>query len=445
MSEFYRPTQEEPDDKEAFEHELAEAPNQAEVDKLIRNKAHDILTEISAKEILSELSEERKEELESKIEEAINPQITVKFEFNSNDSYLAIDKLEHDLPDLEEAELLSIMLARIDEEISTVPNKLKAIEENAKFIKNSDDIKIALVNLQNELTMLRQQLEYKLNSQLELEGVSIQDALNQYRRFKFKLEKLPEDSLEREDIERVLKLYADYIKDQFEQSPEKYALGKSQALGIDIKEIVNEFIESNDLTSEQKFHQGDITEARQNITTELSQTPGIVGVIPMPGETQGSKVFDIIAITLKPDNLLPPDEVNKAMKLLYYQIQTFAKSQTYLIEDNKLDLNNIEIYTNGKILGEYEVDTQSDLDLSKIFQLHRIKIAKRSTDFKYKEEYTDHYMAMSRPAQSLDDNSSIPTLTYSYTTQEDTRLVSTPFNKAMFQLSVQQALGLPLA
>jgi hypothetical protein len=59
MSEFYRPTQEEPDDKEAFEHELAEAPNQAEVDKLIRNKAHDILTEISAKEILSELSKER--------------------------------------------------------------------------------------------------------------------------------------------------------------------------------------------------------------------------------------------------------------------------------------------------------------------------------------------------------------------------------------------------
>jgi hypothetical protein len=90
------------------------------------------------------------------------------------------------------------------------------------------------------------------------------------------------------------------------------------------------------------------------------------------------------------------------------------------------------------------VDTQSDLDLSKIFQLHRIKIAKRSTDFKYKEEYTEHYMAMSRPAQNLEDNSNIPTLTNSYTAQEDIRLISTPFNKAIFQLSAQQALGLPL-
>jgi hypothetical protein len=434
MSEFYRPTQEKPEDKEAFEHELAEAASRAEVGRLIKNKAQ---------EILSGLHKESQEELEFKIEEAINPQIKVQFEFNSNDSYLVIDKLKHDLPDLEETELLSIMLARIDEEISTIPNKLKVIEESAKFMKNSDDIKITLVNLQNELIMLRQQLEYKLNSQLELEGVSIQDALDQYRRFKSKLEGLSEDSPEQDDIRRVLNIYAEYIKHEFEQSPEKYAIGKSYPVGVDINKIVDYFVEPNDLTREQRQKQGDITEARQNITKELSQTPGVLGVIPMAGETEGSKNFDIIAITLKPNTNLSPEEINIALKFLYFQIQDSAKLRQDLIEDNRLDLGNIEIYTNGKPLADFTEHNQpdSELDPSQIFQLHPIKVAKRYSDVQYNEPYVEKSMAIARPSRDLSDYGNIPTLTDSYNSKDS----KVKFNQARFQLSAQRALDLYLA
>ena len=229
-------------------------------------------------------------------------------------------------------------------------------------------------------------------------------------------------------------------------------MGKSWPVDVDIETIVNDFIEPNDLTNyltnEQKSHQRNIAEARKNITLELSQTPGVLGVIPIPEGTQGSKTFDIIAITLKPDNNnLSPEEINTALKLLYDQIQDSANSKQDLIEDNRLDLGNIEIYTNGKPLSDYRVDSQFDSEFSpsQIFQIHRIKVAKRSTDFKYKEEYTDHAMAMARPSHNLDDNNNIPTLSNSYTTQEGTHLTYTPFNQAMFQLSAQKALGLDLA
>lgn len=446
MSEFYRSTQEEPGDKEEFQHELADTPSKYEVNRLIKNKAKDILAELSAQEILSELNKERQEELKARVEGVINPSIEFDIQFDSSDSYVAINKLKNDIPDLDTTELIHILLTRVNDEILTIPDKLKAMEEAAKFIKNSEVVKTKLLNLQNELTMLGQQLESKLDNGLDLEGTPIQDALDQYRRFESKLESLPDDSLERDDIERVLAISAEYIKKEFEQSPERYAMGKSHPVDININKIVGNFLEPNDLTREQRQRQGDIAEARQNITQELSQTPGIVGVIPIPEGTQGSKIFDIIAITLKPDNTLSPDEINIALKFLYFQIQDSAKSRQDLIEDNRLDLGNIEIYTNGKPLADFTGDNQPDSELnpSQIFQLHRVKFAKRSTDFKYKKEYTDHALAMTRPSQSLEDNNNIPTLTYSYTTQEGTHLTLAPFNQAMFQLSAKEALGLDL-
>ncbi|MEY3470886.1 MAG: hypothetical protein RLZZ223_236 [Candidatus Parcubacteria bacterium] len=446
MSEFYRPIQEEPEDKEEFEHQLADASNQTEVDRLIKDKAHDILTEISAKKILEDLKVEIQEDLRYRVEKAINPSINVDIKFDSNDAYIAINELREDIPDLDTTELIHILLNRVNEEISTIPEKLNIIEKSARLMKNSESIKTQLLNLQNELTMLKQQLESQLDNSLELEGTPIQNALDQYRRFRSKLESLPEDSLERDDIERVLAIYAEYIKQGFEQSPEKYSIGTSQPLSFDVEQIIDEFIEPNDLTNEQKYHQRDIAESRQNITKKLSETPGVVAVIPIPEGTQGSKIFDIIAITLKPDNNLSTDEINIALKLLYAQIQDSANSKQDLIEDNRLDLGNIEIYTNGKPLSDYRVDSQFDSEFnpSQIFQIHRIKVAKRSTDFKYKDEYTEHSMAMARPSHNLEDNNNIPTLSNSYTTQEETHLTYTPFNQAMFQLSAQRALGLDL-
>lgn len=444
MSEFYIPTQE-PEDKEEFERQLADASGEDEVNELVEEKA---------KQVLRDLNVERQVELQNRVEPEIEQAISLRLEsnFNSSNPYTILNELSTGDLALDKQEIITIILDKINIKLSEINRGIEAMSSSkSATMRNANhgsDVVDILSTLQNELTMLRQQLESKLDNGLDLEGTPIQDALDQYRRFESKLESLPDDSLERDDIERVLAISAEYIKKEFEQSPERYAMGKSHPVDIDINKIVGNFLEPNDLTREQRQRQGDIAEARQNITQELSQTPGIVGVIPIPEGTQGSKIFDIIAITLKPDNTLSPDEINIALKLLYSQIQSSANSSDNLalINANRLDPNTIEIYTNGQPLADFTGDNQPDSELnpSQIFQLHRVKFAKRSTDFKYKKEYTDHALAMTRPSQSLEDNNNIPTLTYSYTTQEGTHLTLAPFNQAMFQLSAKEALGLDL-
>ncbi len=330
--------------------------------------------------------------IESEILKALSSDIRLDIIFDPNSIYLILENQKQRYPDLENSALVNVALKDIDKKM--VENKLRLtqledIDEKVKrSIKNFEEAKAKLSKLQLEYSMLRQQLESQLDNGLDLEGTPIQNALDQYRRFKSKLEGLSEDSPEQEDIRRVLNIYAKYIKQEFEQSPEKYSIGTSQPLRIDIGEIVYEFIEPNDLTNEQKSHQRNIAEARKNITQELSQTPGVLGVIPMAGEVEGSKNFDIIAITLKPDNNnLSPEEINIALKLLYSQIQNSANSKQGLIEANILDPSNIEIYSDGKPLADFTEDNkpESELDPSQIFQLHTIKVAKRSTDFKYKK------------------------------------------------------------
>jgi hypothetical protein len=379
----------------------------------------------------------------SEILEALSPDVKLDIVFNTNNIYLTLERKKQEYPDLENSALITEVLKDIDEKIVENEKNITTIENAKNLIKNFEEAKAKLSKLQLEYSMLSQQLESQLNSGLKLEGTPIQDALDQYRRFKSKLEGLSEDSLEREDIRRVLNIYAEYIKQEFEQSPEKYAIGKSYPVGVDIEKIVDNFVEPNNLTREQVSRQNDIAAVRQNITQELSQTPGVLGVIPIAGETEGSKFFDIITITLRPNTNLSPEEINIALKLLYSQIQDSAKSRQDLIEANRLDTNNIEMYVNGSLLLDMAKIEQLDLrlDPAQIFQLHPIKVARRSTDFKYKEEYTDHSMAMSRPAQNLEDKSNIPTLTDSYTSQDG----KVKFNQARFQLSAQRALDLYLA
>lgn len=391
-------------------------------------------------------------DIESEILKALSPDIRLDIIFDPNNIYLILEDQKQRYPNLENSALITEVLKDIDKKM--IENKLRLtqlenLDEKVKrSIKNFEEAKAKLSKLQLEYSMLRQQLESQLDNGLELEGTPIQDALDQYRRFKSKLEGLSEDSPEQEDIRRVLNIYAQYIKQEFKQSPEKYAIGKSWPVDVDIDEIVDNFIEPNNgLTKEQIRRQSDIAEARQNITAELSKTPGVLGVIPMAGETEGSKNFDIIAITLKPNTNLSPEEINTALKLLYSQIQDSANSRQDLIEDNRLDTNNIEMYVNGSLL-LLDIPETEQLDLrlnpAQIFQLHPTKVARRSTDFKYTEEYKNHSRAMARPSQKLDNNN-IPTLTNSYTTQEGTHLTPAPFNQAMFQLSAQRALNLHLA
>lgn len=445
MSEFYRPPQL-PEDKEEFEHQLADSSSQAEADRLIEDKAHDILTEISAQEILSELNIERQQALRERVGPKIEQAISLEIEsnFDSSNPYNILNELSTGDLVLDKQEIITIILDKINIKLSEINRAIGAIisnrSVNMRETNQNNDLVNLLSTIQNEFTMLKQQLESQLDNSLDLEGTPIQDALDQYRRFRSKLKSLPEDSLERADIERVLAVYAKYIKQEFEQNPEKYAIGKSWPVDVDIDKIVKDFIE-------QGSRQNDIAETRQNITTELSKTPGVLGVIPMAGGTKGSKTFDIIAITLKPDITLSPKEINTALKLLYSQIKTSANSKKAEIKANILDPNNIEIYSNGQPLADFTEDNkpESELNPTQIFQLHSIKVAKRSTDFKYKEEYTDHAMAMARPSHNLDDNNNIPTLSDSYTIQGEYGLTYTPFNQAMFQLSAQKALGLDLA
>jgi hypothetical protein len=382
-------------------------------------------------------------EIESEILEALSPDIRLNIVFNTNNIYLILERQKQQYPDLENSALITEVLKDIDEKIVENEKNITTIENAKNLIKNFEEAKAKLSKLQLEYSMLRQQLESQLNSGLKLEGTPIQDALDQYRRFKSKLEGLSEDSPEQDDIRRVLNIYAEYIKHEFEQSPEKYAIGKSYPVGVDINKIVDYFVEPNDLTREQRQKQGDITEARQNITKELSQTPGVLGVIPIAGETEGSKFFDIIAITLRPNTNLSPEEINIALKFLYFQIQDSAKSRQDLIEDNRLDLGNIEIYTNGKPLADFTEHNQpdSELDPSQIFQLHPIKVAKRYSDVQYNESYVKKSMAIVRPSRDLSDYSNIPTLTDSYNSKDG----KVKFNQAMFQLSAQRALDLYLA
>jgi hypothetical protein len=382
-------------------------------------------------------------DIESEILEALSPDIRLNIVFNTNNIYLTLERQKQKYPDLENSALITEVLKDIDEKIVENEKNITTIENVKNLIKNFEEAKAKLSKLQLEYSMLSQQLESQLNSGLKLEGTPIQDALDQYRRFKSKLEGLSEDSPEQDDIRRVLNIYAEYIKHEFEQSPEKYAIGKSYPVGVDINKIVDYFVEPNDLTREQRQKQGDITEARQNITKELSQTPGVLGVIPMAGETEGSKNFDIIAITLKPNTNLSPEEINIAIKLLYSQIQDSAKSRQALIEANRLDLGNIEICTNGKPLADFTEHNQpdSELDPSQIFQLHPIKVAKRYSDVQYNESYVKKSMAIVRPSRDLSDYSNIPTLTDSYNSKDS----KVKFNQARFQLSAQRALDLYLA
>jgi|GEM_PF-970332 len=381
--------------------------------------------------------------IESEIQEALSPDIRLDIVFNTNNIYLTLERQKQQYPDLENSALITEVLKDIDEKIVENKKNITTIESVNDLIKNFEEAKAKLSKLQLKYSMLRQQLEAQLDNGLELEGTPIQDALDQYRRFRTKLEGLSEDSLEREDIRQVLNIYAEYIKKEFEQSPEKYAIGKSYPVSVDINKIVGNFVEPNDLTREQLQRQGDIAEARQNITKELSQTPGVLGVIPIAGETEGSKFFDIIAITLRPNTNLSPEEINIALKFLYFQIQDSAKSRQDLIEDNRLDLGNIEIYTNGKPLADFTEHNQpdSELDPSQIFQLHPIKVAKRYSDVQYNEPYVEKSMAIARPSRDLSDYINIPTLTDSYNSKDG----KVKFNQAMFQLSAQRALDLYLA
>jgi plasmid maintenance system antidote protein VapI len=382
-------------------------------------------------------------DIESDIREALSPDTKLDIVFDHSSIYLTLERLREQYSNIENSALIAEVLKDIDEKIVENNKNITTIENAKNLIKNFDEAKAKLLTLQLEYSMLRQQLESQLDNGLELKGTPIQDALDQYRRFKSKLEGLSEDSPEQEDIRRVLNIYSKYIKKEFEQSSERYAIGNSHPVDIDIEKIVDNFVEPNNLTREQMRRQNDIAEARQNITAELSKTPGVLGVIPMTIETEGSKNFDIIAITLKPDTNLSPEEINTALKLLYSQIQDSAKSRQDLIEDNRLDTNNIEMYVNGSLLLDMTETEQLDLRLNpaQIFQLHPIKVAKRYSDVQYDEAYSKQSMAQARPSRSLGDYSNIPTLTNSYNSKDG----KVQFNQAMFQLSAQRALNLYLA
>ncbi len=291
---------------------------------------------------------------------------------------------------------------------------------------------------QNELLLLREQLNYKVENHLFLEESSIEEALGKFRLYKSKLLQLPKNSPQFNDTKNVMSIYEQYIKEQFKQSPEKYGLGKSKAFDIDINSILHQFIDT-ELTKDESFRQKDITENKNNIITELRQTPGIVGVIPMAEGTIGSKNADIMAITLKKE--LSPDEINNALQILYAQIQKSARSR----DINTLDFDNIDLYNQNGRITLSETQSDSTITLSELFQVHLIKVAKRSTDLKYDHTYQPHNQAMAKFSQDWNNPNNISSLSDSFYEKKDDKIAKKDFNRDLFQLSVQDVLNLPLA
>jgi hypothetical protein len=333
-------------------------------------------------------------------------------------------------------------LNRINQVLPKINENIHILDVSESLLRNPKVLayKNRLLDYQRELLLLKEQLEYKLENHLFLQDTLIQNALDQYRLYKAKLERLPTDSEERPDIENILSIYESHIKEQYKQSPEKYGLGKSKAFDIDINKLIEQFMEASP-TRDESYRQRNITETRQSILTELRQTPGVVGVIPIPEGTAGSKSADIIAITLKSPDNISPDEINNGLKLLYSQIQRSAN----LIDFNSLDSDNIDLYTAKDEISLAEHQQNSTRDLSSLFQLHLIKIAKRSTDFKYDTNYSPETQATAKFSRDWDNPNNISVLTDSYYTNLDGKSTKSELNRALLQLSIQDILGIPLA
>jgi hypothetical protein len=434
MSEFYRPVNTDSLNKETTSiHDssisLEELPDKrslrlSEGSEINENQIETILDQYIPLEIHGD---NLNPENIPNISEVVYSQIINYESLSSEDD--ALDTVRHTLNRINQ------VLPKINENIHIL-DASESLSSNPKVVA----YKNRLLDYQRELLLLKEQLEYKLENHLFLQDTLIQNALDQYRLYKAKLERLPTDSEERPDIENILSIYESHIKEQYKQSPEKYGLGASKAFDIDINKLIEQFMEVSP-TREESYRQKNITETRQSILTELRQTPGVVGVIPIPEGTAGSKSADIIAITLKyPDNI-SPDEINNGLTLLYSQIQSSAN----LIGVNSLDSDNIDLYTAKDEISLAEHQPNSTRDLSSLFQLHRIKIAKRSTDFKYDTNYRPETQATAKFSLDWDNPNNISVLTDSYCENSDGKITKADFNRALFQLSVQDILDISLA
>lgn len=434
MSEFFAPPPQE--DREEFEEAILNASDQTAIDKIIKNKAHDILTEFSAQEILKELNIERQQEVKDRIEDIINPSIKFEIEFDSNKPYITINELKTDIPDLDKRELIYLILTKINEELSNFPEKIQSIERAAKYLKDGE-AKTKLLTLQNELVLLKQQLEYRLNNKIELEGVSIEEAVSQYRKYKAKFEKLSENSLEREDIEEILEIYTAYIKEEFEKTPEKYAQGLAKAIPLDIETFISLF-QFTDLEQDTKYHQRNITETRPEIISNLVKTPGIVATISLPPDSIGTRNADVIAFTLKAEveKILSPFEIEQALNIFLSKLHQAVNEKE---EVDNIDKSDIVFYGKGKTYDTPIDNIEQNTKLEDIFNFHFIKIQKRTSEFTPIDSIA---RATARPTTNWNDPNNIAEISNTYFNTKDN--ITSPLNETLFQLSAQNALGIKL-
>jgi hypothetical protein len=297
MSEFYRPPQEIPEDKGEFEKQIANAPDENTVDQLVEQKAHEILAEFN-NELKPEL------ELEEKtFDEILDKYIPLDFRGdNLNPEYIPniSSTIYSEILSTENNNLVEFTLNRINTVLPEI-NKSLAILDNSDLNNNTiiTEYKNRLLNYKREILILKEQLEYRLHNEIFLTDINIEDALTKYRLYNEKLTNLQGTTDEPTDIENIMSLYADHIKEQFKQTSENYgSKTKSKALKLNIEELVNQFIET-ELTREESLHQIFVHDSKNTILQELRQVPGVVGIIPLAEGTIGSKNADIIAITLK--------------------------------------------------------------------------------------------------------------------------------------------------
>ena len=318
MSEFYRPPQEIPEDKEKFEEQIAKATNDNTVDKLVEQKAQEILSEMRKDNEINN----RTENLDLILDKYV-PFLLTGNNLSSENINNISNVLYSEIQDLEEIsnqdksiEFINYILDRIRKVTPKINESLETLEQASLEAKNHlvIDYKARLLDYKKELLLLEEQLTYHLNQDPFVKDKNIKYSLDKYRAYRAKLEGLESNSNEIPDIKGVMDLYAQHIKNQFSNSPEKYGVGKAKSFKLDINKLVNEFIEV-DSTKDQVYRQKDIVESKSIVIKELSQTPGVVGVIPLPEGSVGSHSGDVIAITLESSDLTP-DEVNQALNLL---------------------------------------------------------------------------------------------------------------------------------
>lgn len=368
-------------------------------------------------------------------EKGLNPEL---IGYISSVIYEKINTLSLKSSEYENTQLLETIFSKINKVVERITINVNIIQESLEFDKNPifKTYIASLLSCENELLLLQEQLQYRLNREISIENISIENAVEQYRLYRSKLERIGKWSKEREDINSILEMYKNYFETRFENRKEKYSQGFAESTSPDINTLVSLFA-FTDIESNERFHQNNIRSSKPEIISNLVKTPGVFAVISIPPDSIGSKNSDIVALTLKSDKDLPisPLEIDRGLNILLSKLHTSAQA------NQDVDISDIMFYgKEGKIYETPEASQEQDTSLEDIFNFHFIRVSNRTNNF---ISTPNKVLALARHTEVWNNPAKIAQLSNVYFNNDKKEYC--PLNPILFQLSVQQALGLPLA